>query len=131
VGIVVLYKRHYVVTNGAKLIINDNMIPLELQTPAEVVAGIAERGRALRIARGWTQRELAERSGVALGTLRLFERTGKIALERLVRISVVLDAVRPFGELFAAPPAATLADLERAERPRVRAPARRRGARDA
>jgi transcriptional regulator with XRE-family HTH domain len=103
------------------------MIPVELQTPAEVVAGIAERARALRVARGWTQQELAERSNVALDTLRRFERTGKIAVERLVRIAVVLDAVRPLGELFTAPPAATLAELERAGRRRVRAPARRRG----
>ncbi|HVG46458.1 MAG TPA: helix-turn-helix transcriptional regulator [Longimicrobium sp.] len=102
------------------------MIPLELQTPVEVLAGITERARALRIARGWTQQELADRSNVALDTLRRFERTGKIALERLVRIAVVLDAVGPLGALFAPPPAATLADLERAERRRVRAPARRR-----
>ena len=107
------------------------MIPIELQTPAEVVEGIAERARAMRIARGWTQQELAERSGVALDTLRRFERTGKIALERLARIAVVLDAVRPLGELFAAPPAATLAELERAEQRRVRAPRRRRGRNDA
>ena len=102
------------------------MIPLNLQTPAEVVAGIAERARALRIARGWTQRELADRSGVALDTLRLFERTGKIALERLVRIAVILDAVDPLGELFAPPPAATLAELEERERPRKRASKPRR-----
>ena len=108
------------------------MIPLALQTPAEVVAGIAERARTLRIARGWTQRELADRSGVALETLRVFERTGKIAVERLARIAVVLGAVGPLGDLFAPPPAATLAELERAAgRRRVRAPARRRGSRDA
>jgi len=107
------------------------MIPIELQSPAEIVTGIAERARELRVARGWTQQELADRSGVALDTLRRFERTGKIAVERLVRIAVVLDAVRPLGELFAAPPAATLAELERAERRRVRAPARRRGSGDA
>jgi transcriptional regulator with XRE-family HTH domain len=103
------------------------MIPIELQTPAEVVAGIAERARALRIARGWTQQELADRSGVALDTLRRFERTGKVSVDRLVRIAVVLDAVAPLGELFAAPPAATLAELERAEQRRVRAPRRPRG----
>src|SRR5215211_5590856 len=107
------------------------MIPVELQAPTEVVAEIAERARELRIARGWTQQELAHRSDVALETLRRFERTGKIALERLVRIAVVLDAVGPLGELFAPPPAATLADLERAERRPVRARARRRGSRDA
>lgn len=102
------------------------MIPLELQTPDEILANVGGRAQALRIARGWTQRELADRADVALETLRRFERTGKIALERLVRIAVVLDAVRPLGELFAPPPAATLADLERAEKPRLRAPARRR-----
>jgi transcriptional regulator with XRE-family HTH domain len=102
------------------------MIPLKLQTPAEVVAGIAERARALRIARGWTQRELADRSGVALDTLRLFERTGKIALERLVRIAVILDAVDPLGNLFALPPATTLDELEERERPRKRASKPRR-----
>jgi len=107
------------------------MIPVELQTPAEIVVGIAERARALRISRGWTQQELADRSDVALDTLRRFERTGKIALERLVRIAVVLDAVGPLGQLFSAPPAATLAEMERAERRRVRAPARRRGSGDA
>lgn len=88
------------------------------------------RARALRIARGWTQEELAERAGVALDTLRRFERTGQIALERLVKLAVVLDAVRPLGELFAPPPAATLAELERPVRPRQRAP-RRRGRDDA
>jgi transcriptional regulator with XRE-family HTH domain len=101
------------------------MIPLELKTPTELLEDVGARARALRIARGWTQRELADRAGVALETLRRFERTGKIALERLVKLAVVLDAVRPLGELFAPPPAATLADLERPRRPRVRAPRRR------
>ena len=81
----------------------------------------------LRLARGWTQRELADRAGIAFDTLRRFERTGMISLDRLVKIAVLLGAVRPFGELFAAPPAATLDDLERAATPRVRAPRRRKG----
>jgi hypothetical protein len=63
---------------------------------------------------------------VALETLRRFERTGKIAVERLVRIAVVLDAVGPLGNLFSPSPAKTLKDLERAERPRRRASKRRR-----
>ena len=60
---------------------------------------------------------------MALDTLRRFERTGKIALERLARIAVVLDAAGALGDLFAPPPATTLAELERTEqRRRVRAP---------
>lgn len=102
------------------------MLPLELQTPAEIIQGVAQRARVLRLERGWTQRELARRSGVALETLRRFERTGKIALERLVSIAVVLDAVQPLGDLFAPGPARTLADLERAAATPKRAPRERR-----
>lgn len=103
------------------------MLPVELQTPDEIALGIAARTRALRTARGWTQAELARRAGVRLDTLRRFERTGKVALERLLMIAIVLNAAAPFGELFAPDPARTLADLERAEKPRVRAPRRRSG----
>ena len=89
---------------------------------------LAARARALRLARGWTQEELADRAGVAVDTLRRFERTGRVALERLLMIAKVLDAMEPFGTLFAPPPARTLAELERTSRPgpvRARKPRRR------
>ena len=91
------------------------MIPIEIQTPDEIALGIAQRARALRVTRGWTQAELARRSGVALDTLRKFEQTGKVSLERLLMIAFVLDATLAFGELFAPPPVRTLKDLERME----------------
>lgn len=105
------------------------MLPIILQTPGEVAAAIAGRVRALRLARGWTQAELAERAGVAVDTLRRFERTGRIALERLLMIAKVLDAIEPFEALFAPPPFRTLAEVERAAGPtrvRARKPRRRR-----
>jgi len=92
---------------------------------------IARRARAVRVERGWSQEELARRSGVAVDTLRRFERTGKISLERLVAIAVVLGAVRPLGELFAPGPARTLRELERRATPRKRAPRTRRKEPDA
>ena len=103
------------------------MIALELQTTAELLEGVARRAQALRVERGWTQLELARRSGVALGTLKHFERTGKISFERLVSIAVVLGAVQPLGELFAPGPARTLAELEQRAIPRKRAPRTRKG----
>src|SRR5688500_12874157 len=87
------------------------MLPLELQTPGEIARLLAGRVRALRLARGWTQQELAERSGVTLPSYRRFERTGKIALERLLRIAVALDARTGFDQLFALPAAQSLAEL--------------------
>ncbi|HYH81152.1 MAG TPA: helix-turn-helix transcriptional regulator [Longimicrobium sp.] len=105
------------------------MLPVELQTPDEILQGVARRARALRLERGWTQGELARRSGIALDTLKRFEQTGRIALERLVAIAVVLGAVQPLGDLFAPGPARTLADLERRDAAPQRAPRARRKAR--
>lgn len=100
------------------------MLPLELQTPAEIARMLAGRVEALRLERGWTQLETAERAGIALATYRRFERTGQISLERLVKLAVVLDAQAGFQGLFALPPARSLAELERQSRP-----ARKRGRR--
>jgi transcriptional regulator with XRE-family HTH domain len=89
---------------------------------------IASRARALRLHRGWTQQEAAERAGVTLATYRRFERTGSIALERLLRLAVALGAYGGLNELFAPPPAASLADLERLEASQSRKRGRRRNA---
>jgi len=94
------------------------MFPIELQTPRDVARMLAERVKALRLDRGWTQKEVAERAGLALATYRRFERTGRISLERLVKLAVILDARAGFDQLFARPPARSLDELEqRAERP--------------
>lgn len=85
---------------------------LLLHSPAEVARGLADRVRARRLHRGWTQEELAERAGVALPTLKLFEQTGKISLDRLLRIASVLGALDDFLTPFAPLPAASLDEIE-------------------
>ncbi|MDB4947987.1 MAG: hypothetical protein JWM27_636 [Gemmatimonadetes bacterium] len=87
------------------------MLPVELLTPGELAESISERVKALRLARGWTQQETAERAGITLGTYRHFERTGSIALERLLKLAVILNAQAGFAALFALPPARSLAEL--------------------
>ncbi|HEX8244180.1 MAG TPA: helix-turn-helix transcriptional regulator [Longimicrobium sp.] len=101
------------------------MLPIELQTPGEIARSVAGRVKALRLQRKWTQEELAGRAGLTLATYRRFERTGRIALERLLRIAVILDARAGFDQLFALPPAQSLAELAE----RTRQPARQRGRR--
>ena len=73
---------------------------------------LARRVKARRLERGWTQQEIADRSGIALATYRRFERSGRISLERLLKLAVILDAQAGFDDLFAAPPARSLSDLE-------------------
>lgn len=48
-----------------------------------------------------SQMDLAERSGVTLGSLKRFERTGQISFESLLKLAVPLNALEPFENLFA------------------------------
>jgi transcriptional regulator with XRE-family HTH domain len=105
------------------------MIPVELLPAHEVARSVAARVRALRLERGWTQQETAARAGIALPTYRAFERTGRISLERLLKIAIVLDASAGFAQLFPLPPARSLDELEaRAARGSTRKRGKRRDA---
>lgn len=89
---------------------------------------LAERVKTLRIDRGWTQEELAERAGLRLATYRRFERTGHVSLERLLKLTVVLDARAGFERLFVRSPASSLAELEQRSERQARKRGKRRNA---
>lgn len=57
---------------------------------------IAERHRALRKRAGYSQSELARRSGVSLGSLKRFESTGQVSLESLLKLVEILDRLEDF-----------------------------------
>lgn len=97
-----------------------------ISTPSEVCSGLAERARQARLERGWTQDELARRAGVALSTLRVFERTGRISLERLVMIAAALRALDAFDGLFQRPQASSLEEIEARQTKRQRGRRERR-----
>lgn len=107
---------------------NVKMIPLELQGPREMARMLAQRVKRLRLDRGWTQQEIAERAGLALETYRHFERTGHISLERLLKLAAILDARAGFDQLFVLPPARSLSDLEQQAVRQARKRGRRRDA---
>ena len=69
---------------------------LTLSSPPEIARTLASRVRERRLARGWSQAELARRAGVKLPTYVLFERTGRVAL---VRFIAILDVLGLSGEL--------------------------------
>jgi transcriptional regulator with XRE-family HTH domain len=56
------------------------MLNINLQTPQDVRLGIAARARAQRLALNISQKELAERSGVSLGSVKRFETGGLVSL---------------------------------------------------
>ncbi len=96
---------------------------LAVLDPSEVCQEVASRVRTRRLQLGWAQAELAQRAGVAYSTLKLFEQTGQISLERLVMVAAALRALDGFEALLKPPKASSLAELE------ARANKRQRGRR--
>lgn len=76
---------------------------LNFKTPYEVSLELAEKAKAKRKYMKLTQAQLAERSGVSLGSLKRFERTGEISLSSLLKIAMVLDSLKEFDKLFEKP----------------------------
>jgi transcriptional regulator with XRE-family HTH domain len=77
-----------------------NSLWLEQKTPAEIAGDVALAMRKRRKERGFTQAELARRSGVSLGSLKRFESQNEIALASLIRIAVALGCEDDFEGLF-------------------------------
>lgn len=68
-------------------------------TPLDVSKALSERHRALRKHLKMSQEEMAERSGVSLGTLKRFENTGKISLDSLLKLMHLLGRLDEFDKL--------------------------------
>jgi len=75
---------------------------ISLKNESDVLGETAASLRAHRQALGWRQTDLASRSGVAIATLRRFERTGLIGFSGLAKLLVtlgladgLLDALKP------------------------------------
>jgi transcriptional regulator with XRE-family HTH domain len=67
--------------------------------PYDFLQEIALRHKALRKQAGFSQSELAKRSGVSLGSLKRFELTGQISLESLLKLTDVLNRLNDFEAL--------------------------------
>jgi len=108
----------------------DKISAFNQRNPVALARNIGRRLRAFRLAKGWTQDELAERSGVAVSTLKLLEAKGRGSFQRLIRIAVALGVDGEIRDLFASATATeSIEAVKRAER--QRAPRRtRKGAGD-
>ncbi len=81
----------------------DKISPFSARNPDRLLRQLGERLRSHRVARGWSQAQLAERSGVSLSTLKLMEREGKGSLQRLAKVAVILNLDGELRSLFAEP----------------------------
>lgn len=77
------------------------MLAASLKTPKEIRQELAARAKERRLALNISQQELAERSGVSLGSIKRFESSGLISLSSLLEIALVFGCLGDFGTLFA------------------------------
>ncbi len=71
-----------------------------LKSPQEIMADIAKRAKELRLSQNLTQEGLSLRSGVSLGTLKRFEKSGEISIKSLIDIANALGCLGDFEQLF-------------------------------
>ncbi|MBR1853234.1 MAG: helix-turn-helix transcriptional regulator [Lachnospiraceae bacterium] len=76
------------------------MINLIQKTPNELNNGIATRLVQIRKRRRISQKLLAEKSGVSLGSLKRFEQTGEISLHSLSKLAIALGVEDELESLF-------------------------------
>ncbi|MBN8439462.1 MAG: helix-turn-helix transcriptional regulator [Verrucomicrobia bacterium] len=98
----------------------DKISAFTQRNPVALAREVGQRIRAIRLAKGWTREELAERSGVAVSTLKLLESKGQGSFQRLTRVAVALGVDGEIRSLFSTQPVATSIEaLKRAERRRA------------
>lgn len=81
-------------------------------TPHEVAAHLAKVSREKRLSLNMSQQTLSDRSGVSLGVLKRFERTGKISLESLLKLAWVLGVLLEYMDLYKPTPFDKLKSLD-------------------
>ena len=80
------------------------MINLYQKTWKEINTELAERIIQLRKRKKLSQRSLALRSGVSLGSLKRFEQSGEISLQSLTKIAIALGVEGELEDLFSKVP---------------------------
>ena len=87
------------------------MFSLYQKTWTEINNDIAQKIVRLRKRKKITQKQLAVRSGVSLGSLKRFEQSGEISLQSLTKIAIALDVENELEDLFNYVPYASIEEV--------------------
>jgi len=68
--------------------------------PSDILRSTAQNMAVLRKESNLTQQDLAIKSGVSYGSIKRFERFGKISFESLLKIAEALNRLNEFETLF-------------------------------
>lgn len=87
------------------------ILQLTQKTWTEINNDIAQKIVRLRKRKKITQKQLAARSGVSLGSLKRFEQIGEISLQSLTKIAIALDVENELEGLFDNVPFASIEEV--------------------
>lgn len=73
---------------------------LNQKTPNEIAQNLAEKIKQQRKKLKISQENLAQKSGVSLGSIKRFETKCEISLQSLIKIAIALDLDSDFENLF-------------------------------
>jgi len=85
---------------------------LTISLPKELSATLGQRLQQRRLDRAWSREELAKRSGVTAASIKRFESTGQIALERLLSLCFTLGCIEDFNKILLSPEPTTMQELK-------------------
>jgi transcriptional regulator with XRE-family HTH domain len=97
---------------------NSNII--SFTTVPQVLNNLRRRVQQARISRGWSQKELAIRSGIKLPTYAYFEQSGHISLERLAALCEALGCLDDLEQILVRQQLPSIDELKRPPRQRGR-----------
>ena len=72
---------------------------LAIKSPTDLAIELATTIKKARLQKNWSRLELADRAGINIHTLRRFEETGQISLNRLLAIFLVLGMLNQLQAL--------------------------------
>lgn len=100
----------------------DTIMDFNLVTPHDLIQQIAKQAKEKRLQLNLTQASLSKLSGVSFGVIKKFESTGKISLESILKLAVVLESLNEFAALFSLKPLESYTTLDKLlkEKPRKR-----------
>lgn len=91
------------------------MINLKQKTWSEINTDIAKRMIQLRKRKKISQKELASRSGVSLGSIKRFEQSGEISLQSFTKLAIALEVEEELESLFSEVPFGSIEEVLRGQ----------------
>lgn len=95
--------------------IKSKILDFRLANHTEICHELGQRLRIHRLAKNLKQQDLADRTGVSVGTIKNLESKGQSSLETLVRIISALDLAQELDHLFELR-AQSIAQMEKIEK---------------